>query len=60
MTSHELNRAVARATGESVDTIIHRGFSPLVLEPEDDDLLDRPPLIVDWDALDALRLRSAA
>jgi hypothetical protein len=60
MTSHELNRAVARATGESVDTIAHRGFSPLVLEPAEDDLPDRPPLVVDWDGLDAQRRLAAA
>jgi hypothetical protein len=60
MTSHELNLAVARATGESVDTISRLGFSPLVLDLPEDDLLDRAPLTVDWDALDVQRLRSVA
>lgn len=60
MTSRELNRAVARATGETVDTIARLGFSPLALEPAEDDLPERPPLVVDWDALDRERLRPAA
>ena len=31
MTQAQLNRAVARATGESLDCVRHRGFSPLRL-----------------------------
>jgi len=29
MTQRQMNRAVARATGESLATIVRRGFSPL-------------------------------
>jgi hypothetical protein len=50
MTQAQLNRAVARATGESVRTIHNLGFSPLI-----NDFEEREPLIVDWDALDAQR-----
>lgn len=52
MTQHELNLAVARATGESVDTIVDRGFSlvdpaAISFDPEPD---DREPRVSDWDA----------
>jgi len=51
-----LNRAVARATGESLSTIRHRGFS--VFEPvepfDEPDALPRPQT-VNWDRLDANR-----
>ncbi len=50
MTQAELNRAVARATGETVKTIADRGFIPL--EPVGD---DHEPLVVDWDELDRQR-----
>ncbi len=43
MTQHQLNRSVARATGESYDTIAGLGFS-LVPEPETD--FDDGPLLV--------------
>jgi hypothetical protein len=52
MTQSQLNRAVARATGECLSTIRHRGFGLLraiVSEPE------REPLLVDWDALERHR-----
>lgn len=52
MTQSDLNRAVARATGESVSEIARLGFVPLTgggFEPESPD----PPL--DWDAIQALR-----
>jgi len=51
MTARDLHRAVARATGEDVETIALRGFS-LVDDgphPEDDDLVER---FLDWDELD--------
>ncbi len=35
MTQNELNRAVSRATGETVAEIVHRGLQPLELEPSD-------------------------
>jgi len=50
MYQNELNRAVPRATGESVRTIVKMGFSPLTSIP-----IDREPLVVDWDKLDAQR-----
>lgn len=37
MTSQELNRAIARATGESISDISRRGFVPLSEERLDDD-----------------------
>jgi len=53
MTQRELNRAVAAATGESLNTVAGLGFS--LLEPVDEDFegdVLRMPLMVDWDALD--------
>jgi len=47
MNQRDLNRAVAHATGEAVDTIAQWGFSLLDPEvPERDD-----PLPLDWDEL---------
>ena len=51
MTQNELNRAVARATGESVRTIAKMGFSPLAAPA-----VEREPLVVDWDELEAQRV----
>lgn len=51
MTQRDLNRAVARATGESVDTIEQMGFGPL-----DEPAGDRGPNTIDWDADDDARL----
>ncbi|MHB1038186.1 MAG: hypothetical protein ACYC35_26410 [Pirellulales bacterium] len=51
MTQAELNRAVARATGESVNTISNLGFVPLTGRP-----IEREPMGVDWDDLDAGRV----
>ena len=51
MTQAELDRAVAEATGESVQTIAGRGFSLLTPTPA-----EREPLTVDWDELDAQRV----
>jgi hypothetical protein len=44
MTQNELNRAVARATGESVSVISSMGFVPLTNVPE-----EREPRSIDWD-----------
>ena len=52
MTQAELNKAVAKATGESVGTVSARGFSPLWPVPYE---RDREPLVVDWDKVDANR-----
>jgi len=49
MTKSELDRAVARATGESLATIRSLGFSVLAL-PADE------PQVVDWDELDSERV----
>ncbi|MBN2579368.1 MAG: hypothetical protein JXB10_10285 [Pirellulales bacterium] len=54
MTQAQLNRAVSRATGESLSTITCRGFVPLTVGPMES---ERRPLVVDWDRLDALRPR---
>ena len=51
MTQAELNRAVAQATGESVETIARMGFVPLTSVP-----VEREPLVVDWDEVDAQRV----
>ncbi len=48
MTTQQLQRAVARATGEDLAVIAARGFS-LVLDetPSEDDI---PGQVIDWDA----------
>ena len=56
MTQQQLDRAVAKATGESLCEIRHRGFSiadPAVVasDPEPDDL---PPQCIDWDEYQAV------
>jgi hypothetical protein len=59
MTQADVNRAVARATGETIRTIAHLGFSLA-----DQEVVDRDPepyscdpesKILDWDVLDAQR-----
>ena len=52
MTRSELHRAVARATGDSLRTVTRIGFGPLRTGVE-----EREPLLVDWDRMDAERLR---
>ena len=53
MRQRELNRAVARATGETMNTVTSRGFSVMPLPAV---MLDeREPLVVDWDDLEAER-----
>ena len=59
MTQKDLNRAVARATGECINTITDLGFSladPVVVEydPEPCNIEDK---ILDWDALDSSQTR---
>lgn len=54
MTQAELDRYVARATGESLQMISRMGFVPLrptVYER------DREPLVVDWDDVESRRNR---
>jgi hypothetical protein len=64
MTQAQLNRAVAKATGECVSTIARFGFGladPALVrfDPEPCDVerfqSDPEPKIIDWDALDARR-----
>ena len=47
MTQSELNREVATATGESVQTIAGLGFVPLTHIPFE---RDREPLVVEWES----------
>ena len=53
MTKSQLN-AIARATGEDVETIQQRGFSLVSVFPEDvyePDSIELPdPQVVDWDS----------
>lgn len=55
MTQNDLNRQVARATGETISTIKHLGF--LLDEPPPSSMSTDPdsPQIIDWDALDVQR-----
>jgi hypothetical protein len=48
MTQCELNRSVAKATGETVSEITRRGFVPLTEVPVERDPED---LILDWDLM---------
>jgi hypothetical protein len=48
MTQADLNRAVAAATGETVERIAHHGFGFIEMPP-----LERDPLVFDWDSQDA-------
>jgi hypothetical protein len=48
MTQADVNRAVAAATGETVEMIARQGFG-FVEMPE----MDRDPLVYDWDDRDA-------
>jgi hypothetical protein len=50
MTQNQLNRAVSRATGESLSTVCRRGFVPLTVGLVE---IERRPLVIDWDRLDA-------
>ena len=54
MTQMQLNREIARATGESVETIQRIGF--LLDEPHldisDPESEDLGPYVLDWDALE--------
>lgn len=51
MTQADLDRAVAAATGESIQTISERGFVLLTPSP-----IEREPLVVDWDELQTNRV----
>ena len=47
MSQRDLNRAIARATGEEISTITGMGFVELTPFP-----IEREPLTVDWDEHD--------
>ena len=54
MTQRQLNRAVAKATGEPVGTINHMGFSvadpeQVRFDPEPSDVRAIEDRIIDWD-----------
>jgi hypothetical protein len=58
MNQNDLNRSLSRATGESVRTIKRFGFS--LFDPgandTDDENVDLPPQVVDWDERDRIAL----
>lgn len=60
MTQNDLNRQVARATGETIATVKHLGF--VLDEPPPSSLGTDPdgPQVIDWDALDVQRSQSYA
>ena len=58
MRQADLDRAVARATGETVSTIKRLGFliaEPNVYPDPDPDSDEYGPLVIDWDELAARR-----
>jgi hypothetical protein len=58
MTQRQLDHAVARATGESLATIAHMGFTLVDLDAAQDDweLADFGPHFIDWDQRDTQRI----
>jgi hypothetical protein len=46
MTQTELDREVAKVTGETAGTIARLGFVPLTHRPVE---VEREPLVIDWD-----------
>ena len=56
MTPSQLNRAVARATGESIATIRRRGFSIVDVPASGDFGEAATPQFVDWEAIDDQRV----
>lgn len=61
MTQQQLDRLVAKATGEDIRNIKRRGFS--IIDPQticfDPDPDQRSPQWVDWDALEHQRAQQA-
>lgn len=61
MKQAELNRAVARATGDTVHTIKRLGF--LLVDPNQTlatELPDDGPYVLDWDTMEPQRLKRNA
>ncbi len=50
MSQRDLNRAIARATGEDISTITGMGFVELTPFP-----IEREPRVLDWDEYDRER-----
>jgi hypothetical protein len=50
MTQADLNRAVAKATGETRRTVARLGFVPLTFTPH-----ERDPFVTDWNAVELAR-----
>ena len=57
MTERELMREVATATGESLQTVRDHGFVLLHPIPYE---IERRPLVIDWDVLEAQRACESA
>lgn len=57
MTQNDLNRAVARATGESVSTVKRLGFliDEGTADVENPGFAHTDPRVIDWDQLQAQR-----
>jgi len=51
MTQNEIDAAVAKATGESIAEIHHRGFAIADEVDVEFDPEPRAPLILDWDTM---------
>ena len=52
MRQRDLDRDIARATGETVSTVARMGFVPLLPVPYE---RDREPLVMDWDEWEQTR-----
>lgn len=62
MFQHDFYFALARATGEHVRTLKRRGFSLLErdIRQLDSESIEAPPLMVDWDEVEAQRMARAS
>lgn len=63
MTQKDIDRAVSRATGETLETVRRRGFSVVEVYDDDDpenDVAEVVALrIIDWDQQQAIQRRAA-
>ncbi len=53
MTQRELEKQISEQTGESIQTILQLGFSPLRANTPIEERQE--PLVVDWDLLESTR-----